>query len=180
MNKTSVVLTLLILSVLALTACDKEVQSVSGTKMVTAGKVNTSADGLTVEQGNVNHRIKMDNTPGAIKHLYVISAFSGQVLIYSTVKGKVTSSSKRLTPDRVDGTTQFTFGIGSDRFYTNQVLGEDGTYGSSIEYLYWWDAKGAYHQHFVTGGQILHISDQPIAVKNVIINMELTQKEAEK
>ena len=156
--------------------CDEGVQSVSGTKMTTVGKVKTGPDGLTIEQHNVAARIAMDNDIGAIKHLYVISAYSGQVLIYSTVKGKVTSSGKRLTPDRVDGTNNFRFDIGGSQFYTNQVLGEDGTYGPSIEYLYWWDAKGVYHQHYVTGGQIVHISDQPLAVKGIIINMEITPK----
>lgn len=153
-------------------SCDRPVQSVSGTKMTVAGTVKTGSDGLTVEQHAVKKRIDMDNQVGAIKHLYVISAASGQVLIYSTVQGKVTSSGKRLTPDRVDGTQNFTFSIGAAPFYTNQVLGEDGTYGPSIEYLYWWDARGVYHQHYVTGGQIVHVSDQPVAVKSVVINME--------
>jgi hypothetical protein len=158
-------------------ACfNKSVQSVSGTKMATVGKVDTNTKGLTTEQQNITDRIKMDNKVGAIKHLYVVSAYSGQVIIYSTVRGKVTSSGKRLTPDKVDGGNSFTFDIGSSTFYTNQVLGEDGTYGSSIEYLYWWDARGVYHQHYVTGGQIVHVSDQPLAVKGIVINMEVTQK----
>lgn len=160
-------------------ACSQEVQSISGTKMATAKRVKTGPDGLTIEQHNIAGRIDMDNQVSAIKHLYVISAYSGQVLIYSTVRGKVTSSGKRLTPDHVEGANNFIFDIAGFRFYTNQVLGEDGTYGSSIEYLYWWDAKGVYHQHYVTGGQILHISDQPLAVKGIIINMEFTQKKEE-
>lgn len=158
--------------------CGSPVQSVSGTKMATVGNVNTGADGLTVEQSNITNRIKMDNQVGAVKHLYVISAYSGQVLIYSTVKGKVTSSGKRLTPDEIfggDGGNYFTFPVGGNNFYTTQILGEDGTYGRSIEYLYWWDTKGVGHQHYVSGGQILHISTQPLAVKGVIINMEITQ-----
>ncbi len=178
MKKTLVVFaSIIMLSVLV--GCDQQVQSVSGTKMVTIGRVKTGPDGLTIEQRNVTERIRTDNQISAIKHLYVISAYSGQVIIYSTVKGKVTSSGKRLTPDRVIGSNSFTFNIASSLFYTDQVLGEDGTYGSSIEYLYWWDAKGVYHQHYVTGGQILHVSDQPLAVKGIIINMEITQKPEE-
>lgn len=164
---------------LGIIGCDRDVQSVSGTKMAAVGQVKTGPDGLTIEQHNIDARIKMDNQPGSIKHLYVISAYSGQVIIYSTVQGKVTSSGKRLTPDRVEGTTQFKLEIGHTDYYTNQVLGEDGTFGSSIEYLYWWDTKGVYHQHYVTGGQIVHISNQPLAVKGIIINMEITQKAEE-
>lgn len=155
---------------------NNQVQSVSGTKMVAVGTVEVNPDGKTVEQQNIHDRIKTDNTPGSIKHLYIISAYSGQVLIYSTVKGKVTSSNKRLTPSQVSSETAFTFQVGENQQYTNQVLGEDGTYGSSVEYLYWWDTKGFYHQQYVTGGMILHISDQPLSVKGVIINMELTKK----
>ena len=155
------------------------VQSVSGTKMATVGKVKTGPDGLTSEQHNIIERIDMDNQISAIKHLYVISAYSGQVVIYSTIRGKVTSSGKRLTPDRVDGANFFQIIIADIIYYTNQILGEDGTYGPSIEYLYWWDSKGVYHQHYVSGGQILHISDQPLAVKGIIINMEISQKPQE-
>lgn len=177
MKKVIVMAVLGILVFVSFTGCAREVQSVSGTKMATAGSVKTGPDGLTIEQHNVAARINIDNQVGAIKHLYVVSAYSGQVLIYSTVKGKVTSSGKRLTPDRVEGgNNSFVFKIGESPFFTNQVLGEDGTYGSSIEYLYWWDAKGVYHQHYVTGGQILHISDQPLAVKGIIINMEIAPK----
>src|SRR3989344_9304929 len=90
-----------------LVGCNQSVQSVSGTKMAQVGRVKTGVDGLTIEQRNIIERIKMDNQVGSVKHLYVISAYSGQVLIYSTVRGKVTSSGKRLTPDRVDGTEKF-------------------------------------------------------------------------
>ena len=64
-------------------------------------KVPLGPDGLTAEQRNVEDRLKRDNEPGSIKHLYVISSMTGDVLIYSTVKGKVTSGGKRLTPTSI-------------------------------------------------------------------------------
>lgn len=148
----------------------------TGVSIAPANRVQTGTDGLTVEQRNVSDRIKMDNKPGSIKHLYVISAYSGQVLIYSTVRGKVTSSGKRLTPGQSSG-SGFTIPLSvGTSMITNEVLGDDGTYGPSVEYLYWWDTRGIYHQHYVQGGQILHISDQPLAVKNVVLNMETTSE----
>lgn len=129
--------------------------------------IKTQADGRTIEQQNIANRLLMDNKVGSIKHFYVISAYSGQVLIYSTVNGKVTSSGKRLSP-----TEQAKKGDYIETYYP-ELLQDDGTYGSSVEYLYWWDTKGIYHQHYVSGGQIVHISDQPIAVKNIVINMEM-------
>lgn len=159
---------LLILPILFLTGCDLEYTTTanSGVKQ-TVTSVATGSDGLTVEQRNVGERLHMDNKVGSIKHLYVISAYSGQVLIYSTVKGKVTSSGKRLSPSTISRYQDN---------YSPEVLGDDGTYGSSVEYVYWWDTRGIYHQHYVQGGQIVHISDQPLAVKSVVINMELTDE----
>ena len=163
-----------LLVVFGLVGCDEISTSNSGVQKADV-VVGTGADGLTVEQRNVKERILIDNKIGSIKHLYVISAYSGQCLIYSTVKGKVTSSGKRLTPSSVSGEYGFLVQFGNDQEYTNEVLQDDGTYGSSNEYIYWWDTKGIYHQHYVQGGQIVHVSDQPMPVKSVTINMELSE-----
>ena len=133
-------------------------------------------------------RLVEDNKPGAIKHFYVIAPKSGQVLIYSTVKGKVTSSGKRLAPRSVavkDGK-----GVGADMhgipvkigdytYRTGEVIEDDGTYGGSVPYVYWWDVKGVYHQHFFTDGQIIHVSSQPIPSPNgVVIQVDDTRDDA--
>jgi hypothetical protein len=155
--------------------CATEPVSTSGVSKANT-TVETALNGNTIEQNNIIDRLHEDNKPGSIKHLYIISAYSGEVLIYSTVKGKVTSSGKRLSPSTITGenTDQYPFAIdfNGNTKYTNEVLGDDGTYGNSVEYLYWWDSKGVYHQQYVTGGMILHISNQPIAVKSVTMNFE--------
>jgi hypothetical protein len=176
---------LIIASFMALAAatqtdgCDSSrqpIESASGARRI-AAKVQKNADGTTVEQANIRERLAEDNRPGTVKHLYVMSAYSGQTLIYSTVKGKVTSSGKRLTPTTVEvsggeySKDGFPTGMGDTE--TGEVLQDDGTYGHSVDYLYWWDTKGVYHQHYIQGGQILHISSEPISVKSVVINMEL-------
>ncbi len=175
---------IVVLLSLFLTACidsPAAPKSDSGVTKATAA-VQTGADGLTIEQRNVRDRLAIDNKPGSIKHLYVISAYSGQVVMYSTVRGKVTSSGKRLSPTSVASGDAQPFGgipvdIGGRTRYTGEVLQDDGTYGSSVEYLYWWDTTGRYHQHYVSGGQILHISDQPIATKSIILNLEHSGKQ---
>ena len=140
--------------------------------------IPVNSDGLTSEQQNVHDRLLLDNKPGSIKHLYLISAFSGDVIYYSTVRGKVTSSGKRLSPTSVsvgEGNNWrrgIKVDIGGENHRTAEVLQDDGTYGSSIAYLYWWDSQGRYHQQYVTGGMILHVSDQPIAVGDTVIKME--------
>lgn len=174
-----------ILAVLFLSAtaegCDTSAPSSTSGVSIAHTSVPTGSDGLTIEQRNIGDRLTADNKPGSIKHLYVISAYSGQVLIYSTVRGKVTSSGKRLAPTTVDITNSssgtryggFSIDFPDGKQTTTEVLGDDGSYGSSIPYIYWWDTKGVYHQHYVDGGQIVHISDQPLAVKSVVLNMEL-------
>lgn len=154
--------------------------SASGVKKAEV-QVQTNSDGLTTEQQNIRDRLLEDNKPGSVKHLYVISAYSGQVIIYSTVRGKVTSGGKRLTPTTVTGSGEyhgdhFSININGEGHRTAEVLQDDGTYGHSSEYLFWWDTKGVYHQHYVSGGQIVHVSNQPLVVKGIIINMEITQK----
>lgn len=174
--------TLIFVLMLTLTACDVPAPPVAstGVKKATA-HIETQSNGLTIEQDNIKRRLEEDNKPGSVKHLYVISAMSGDVLLYSTVKGKVTSSGKRLTPVTVaalDGQYTnrahegFDVDIGGTTRSTGEVLQDDGTYGSSIEYIYWWDSKGVYHQHYISGGQIVHVSSAPMRVGKIIINIE--------
>jgi len=145
--------------------------------------ISTGMDGLTVEQRNVRQRLIEDNQFGVIKHLYVISAYSGDVIIYSTVRGKVTSSGKRLNPTEVGCTdgqyvdnlnNGISVRIGNRIYNTPEVLQDDGTYGSSAEYVYWWDSKDVYHQHYITGGQIFHVTSEPLNVNKVVINLDPT------
>jgi hypothetical protein len=162
-------------------SCEEEIASnAAGSVTKKTVEVQTDPNGWTIEQKNIAERLERDNKVGSIKHLYIISPYSGQVILYSTVKGKVTSSGKRLTPNTVASiaNTRAEYGggpvvaLGDSNYHTGEVLQDDGTYGSSCEYIYWFDSKGIYHQHFFTGGQIIHISEQPIAVKNITLNLE--------
>lgn len=185
MKKVKVLLSILVLSI-SFMGCEiqptQPTESTAGVKKAQA-TVQTDLQGHTVEQNNISRRLLEDNKPGAIKHLYIISAYSGQVIIYSTVKGKVTSSGKRLTPLTVavnSGEYNAHDGIPLDiagrTYVTPEVIQDDGVYGSSVEYIYWWDSKDVYHQQYITGGMIVHISNQPIAAKSVTINMEETKR----
>lgn len=159
--------------------CDtnQNIKSASGVKKASV-TLKTGASGLTAEQENISKKLNEDNKVGGIKYLYVVSAYSGDVLIYSTVKGKVTSSGKRLSPysvmnDYGSSEDGIDVRIGGHTYTTAEVLQDDGTYGHSIPYLYWWDTKGIGHKHYVSGGQVVHISDAPLVVGKVIINLDL-------
>lgn len=174
----SIIAVLLIFLVFTGEDCENKPASTSGVNK-TSVTVPTGSDGLTVEQRQVGKRLLEDNKPGAIKHLYIISAYSGQVLIYSTVQGKVTSSGKRLSPTTINGYQGSGFAVqfGNETKYTDEVLQDDGTYGTSVEYVYWWDVRGVYHQQYITGGMLVHVASQPLAVKNIVLNMELAKAE---
>lgn len=142
-------------------------------------KIKTDVNGNTIEQKNIMERLKRDNDIGAVKHLYIISSYSGDVMEYSTVKGKVTSGSKRLSPKTVIGNSIQTSSISSNdvkignlTFATDEVLDDGGAYGESGNYLYWFDAQDNYHQYYPSGGTYLHISEKPLRIRKS--NMTLT------
>jgi hypothetical protein len=157
----------------------RQQKSDSGVKKATT-KVETDMNGRTIEQENIIKRLERDNKVGSIKHLYIISAYTGDVLQYSTVKGKVTSGGKRLSPKTVEGNGYNNPGnnnmvrINGMDYTTNEVLDDGGAYGESGNYLYWFDAQDNYQQYYPSGGTYLHISDKPLRIRktNFSISME--------
>jgi len=149
---------------------DRQQKSDSGATKATT-KIQTDAEGHTIEQKNIIERLQRDNKVGEVKHLYVISSYSGDVLEYSTVKGKVTSGGKRLSPKTVNGDgyespgeSNFVY-IGGRQYTTDEVLDDGGAYGESGNYLFWFDAQDNYHQYYPSGGTYLHISERPLRIR---------------
>jgi hypothetical protein len=142
-------------------------------------KVAVGSDGLTTEQRNVTARLAIDNKPGSIKHLYLISPLNGRQVFYQTVKGKISSSGKRLAPKTVNWRqnkvpitdTGIAVDIGGELAVTNEVIQDDGTYGDSSEYLFFWNQSGQYFQLYV-GGLCVVVSDQPTSFQDVVIRNE--------
>lgn len=180
MKKAIILATLLLCSVFQ--SCDDIVtpqqKSDSGVQKASV-QVKTDVNGRTSEQENIIERLKRDNEVGSIKHLYVISAYTGDVMEYSTVKGKVTSGGKRLSPKTVDGGNEhwgnnnYVY-ISGVKYITDEVLDDGGVYGDSGNYLYWFDAQGNYHQYYPSGGTYLHIADKPLKVHKT--NLTVSQE----
>ncbi len=160
---------------LGLTSCGGEPsapQSASGVSKATVTVPVNPSTGRTSEQDNIAERLLTDNAPGALQYLYVISPFTGDVIISSSVKGKVTSSGKRLTPTTVNGSTNgFPVNIGGQTHYTSEVLQDDGTYGSSVPYIYWRDVNNVKHQQII-GAALIHISTQPVRTSKTVLNLD--------
>lgn len=173
-----VLLSVTLLSSLLFTSCDvstPQQQSDSGVEKATT-KIKTDVNGKTVEQKNIIEKLERDNDLGGIKHLYVINSFTGDVMEYSTVRGKVTSGNKRLSPKTVIGAGQYGannyINISDTRYCTDEVLDDGGSYGESMNYIFWFDADDIYHQYFPSGGTYLHISDKPLRIKKSSLTFE--------
>ena len=171
----------ILVSGLLITSCTepRQQKSDSGVKKATT-IVKTNPNGQTVEQQNIIERLKRDNDIGSVKHLYVISSYTGDVLQYSTVKGKVTSGGKRLSPKTVSGNSGGLTGvdynsvnIGGTNYITDEVLDDGGAYGDSGNYLFWFDTQGNYHQYYPSGGTYLEICDKPLRVKKTNFSITL-------
>jgi len=156
---------------LATIGCVPPAQSVSGTKMAKVGALNTDSEGHTAEQRNIIKKIKTENEDNKTWYLYVISPFDHTVIMRSTVVGKVTSSGKRLTPKELSG-QGMQIPIGDYTYHTQELPSEDGTYGSSTEYIYWTDSKGRNRRHWMLDGQIIHLVDQPMSNAELLGEME--------
>lgn len=162
-----------IFALFALFSCNSDEQQRSDSGITKASTtVKTGPDGKTIEQKNIIDKLQKDNEIGAIKHLYIISSYTGDVLEYSTVRGKVTSGNKRLSPKTVVGNsakTNATYSnwvtLGEHAYITDEVLDDGGAYGESANYIYWFDAQGNYQQYFPAGGTYLHISDRPLRIR---------------
>lgn len=144
--------------------------------IVTTAKDNQSQKALAAansiqftanaEIENIKKRLVLTSDPGIVGYILLLN-YAGQPILYEGVKGKVTSSGKRLTPpDRCDyGSTSTACG------YTNSTLraaaSDEGTYGSSDAYIYYWNTDGAYRQwnggYFYSNNPI-RLSVQPLVV----------------
>lgn len=170
-------LIVLALSSIILVGCEWDTTPTSTTGVNKADAIVTpGADGLTVEQRNVKRRIEQENDPAAIKHIYVVSCNSGDCLLYSTAKGKVTSSGKRLSPYSVAASDAQSYGgiaidIAGTTYHTGEVIQDDGTYGHSIEYLFWFDTNGNYRQLYVPDNAMVIISSTPLRFPKIVLNI---------
>ena len=82
------------------------------------------------------------------------------------MRGKVTSSGKRASPSTVansEGRIRIRAILPTaDGNLTTEREQDDGSYGDSVDYIYWWDVNGVYHQHFFTSEQIILVRSQPL------------------
>lgn len=142
------------LSALLCSACEPEAQT---NKDQQAQKAKEAAASIrfneNAEIDNIKRRLELTADPGKLGFIVLMNQ-AGQPILYEGVKGKVTSGGKRLTePDRVGGY--------SDHPYVRAAPSDEGTWGHSADYIYYWNTDGIYRQW---NGDYLY-SDQPIRLR---------------
>lgn len=152
-----------LLGMLSLTACDQPQAAQATVKNTQAAKAAQAANSINftenAEIDNIKARIELTSRPGAIGYVMLINQ-AGQPILYATVKGKVTSGGKRLTaPYQVD--KGWNCGGQYGCYKDLPSPSDEGTWGSSSDYLYFWTVSGQYYQW---AGNYLY-SDQPFRLK---------------
>lgn len=117
----------------------------------------------SLERTNISNRLQLFSDPAKVSYIYLVSF--GKVMAFYTVKGKITSGSKRLTPpdQLVDQA------VVNDQLVTSAPE-LDGTYGPSAEYIYFWTTDGVYVQwngEYMLAEQPLKLTTQPELVRTV-------------
>lgn len=156
-------------------ACDTATQTVSNNqkKMETAVPLPQLQSSL--ERQNISKRLQLFSDETKVSYIYLISY--GKVMAFYTVKGKITSGSKRLTSsqllvdscgnliqpgvDQPCGTTAGT-AVSAPEL--------DGTFGDSSPYIFFWTTDGTYVQwngEYMMADQPLQLSTQPELVRTV-------------
>lgn len=118
------------------------------------------------EIDNIKARVELTSKPGLLGYVVLFNE-SGQPIMYEGVRGKITSGSKRLTsPDR---TQQIGTGgqNGGQHSVVRQAPSDEGTYGSSNPYIFYWNTDGVYRQwsgHYLYSTQPMRLTIQPLVV----------------
>ncbi len=116
------------------------------------------------ERDNIIRRGQFVSQPDLVGYIVLLSP-QGPVAYY-TVRGKVTSSGKRLEQPLVNDCYDGVDGAGDSSGSCVGALTDapsyDGTYGSSDQYVYFWTTAGQYVQWSTGNGFGYLYSDQPI------------------
>ncbi len=164
MNKIAMIVALA--ATTALAACGPmpapDVKSVQSQKAAEAANSIQFTENSEIE--NITRRLNLTSNPGQIGFVLLMNE-SGQPVMYMSVKGKITSGSKRLTRTEqsaciptVDNDGNQT---GTCSYEKVSAPSDEGTYGSSGEYIYFWNTDGQYVQW---NGKYLY-SDKPFRTR---------------
>jgi hypothetical protein len=132
-------------------------------KEIQSAKAEAAAESIHFDENaeidNIKRRLELTSSPGLLGYVVLLND-AGQPIQYTAVKGKITSGSKRLTSPYLS--------TGSG--YVPMAASDEGTYGSSNDYVYFWTESGQYIQW---NGRYLY-SDKPFRLRVEPLVVEVT------
>lgn len=141
------------LGLLSLAACGEPSarvqQATQGGERAQRAMANATSN---AEQDNIEARLTLTSNPDLLGHVAIVNKV-GQVVLYTTIKGKVTSGSKRLTNPGYCGAVN------------GDCPSDEGTYGSSNPYVFFWTNSGQYIQtsmDYIYSDKPLRLDEKPL------------------
>ena len=152
-----------------LTSCDVPQQQPKNARAAQAEQAQRIADSQTYtdnyEQQNIEQRRKLFSKPGKVGYIVLLDSFARPVASY-VIDGKPTSSGKRLSRpwDMVRCDTGG--GVGGDCVV--EAPSDEGLWGSSSPYIYFFTAQGVYVQwsgNYVYQDQPIRLTEKPLIIE---------------
>lgn len=149
----------------ALAGCDIPATQPTA-KDVQAQKAAEAANSIQYDENaeidNIKRRLQLTSNPGQIGFILLLNEM-GKPVMYTSVKGKITSGGKRLTAPQEMKCLDVAGGGCSVQ--TVDAPSDEGTYGSSNPYVFFWTTEGQYIQW---SGKYLY-SDKPFRIEDPTI-----------
>lgn len=153
-------------SSLMLTACDVN-QPANPAKTAQAQKAAAAANSIQFNENseidNIKQRLVLTSNPGQIGFVLLLNEM-GKPVMYASVKGKITSGQKRLTAPQEVKCLDVAGQVGCSQQMVDSPS-DEGTYGSSSPYVFFWTTDG---QYFQWAGKYLY-SDKPFRISDPTI-----------
>lgn len=165
--------TLYSILIICLFGCQQATNAQTSVKSTQSEKAQAAANQIqfteNAEIDNIKKRLELTADPGLLGYVILLNEM-GQPVMYTGVKGKITSGGKRLTK------TYQVVNWDCGQNYCNKDLpapSDEGTYGSSGEYVYFWTPGGQYMQW---NGKYLY-SDKPFRLTvSPLVVMDIGKK----
>ena len=153
-------------SALLLAACEPNAPA-NPAKTTQAQKAAEAANSIqfseNAEIDNIKRRLELTSNPGQIGFVLLLNEM-GKPVMYTSVKGKITSGNKRLTSPQEVRCLEVAESVGCSQQMV-EAPPDEGTYGSSNPYIFFWTADGQYIQW---SGKYLY-SDKPFRIEDPTI-----------
>ena len=157
---------IILLAALTLSACDPVVadnKTQQSQKAADAARSIQFSDNAEID--NIKSRVQLTANPGLLGFVLLMNE-AGQPIMYEGVRGKITSGGKRLTrPDEMPSCWE-------DKCPVRQAASDEGTYGHSGDYVFYWNQNGEYRQW---NGKYLY-SDKPFRLRQEPLVINITEK----